>query len=538
MNDDVYLDRYSKSFYVIVKARNYEDIHVSMKYGHWSCLSEAANNILDRLWGNAEEEGRLMYLIVIKEDTTDAIGAAELLGNYHADTRFQLWSDEDKPQGTFDVKWVFAKNLSLKALNVKANGEEIKSIQDCQVIENEDGARIMKALSQIKSENNSIFSIFNVLDCKEDQMISTRNITEFEFTSAFSAQIGEKPVTPISTPSKKKTYEIDSTKKVQTNNDLTKQDSSKKVKTNPDQSKKETNKKDYSTKNIPKKTPGKVKISSPQKTGGERKSQKSTREKQTIFSFGKSTTDSNIGEKGVTPGKKQPNKNSTPAKRNKTKVEEEEFVKVEAKTDIKIDQKAINALTPNPERKHKGRAGKDKKQEESSTKKVEVKKIVEKEKEKICLSKEQNISSDAGSKHKETKNSAVSKKSEEAKVLTPPPKPLKDKPETLIKETKKSDSLAKEAIREESLSNDAKKSSKVENDVDPSPIKRTRRGGRKHKKKKQNEEEEEFVKVNTVKPALEKPNPKPKSKVNPRRRQSKKISIQEDEYVKVIDKNN
>lgn len=115
----------NKAVYVVVKAKHYEDIHKSIKYGYWSCTNHLMNRKLDKIWQDSENEGSTVYLLICRIGSPHCIGVAELVGNLHEETNFPLWVDINKPNSTFDIKWKFLKTINLQALGITSGGYKV-----------------------------------------------------------------------------------------------------------------------------------------------------------------------------------------------------------------------------------------------------------------------------------------------------------------------------------------------------------------------------------------------------------------------------
>ena len=174
-NELIYEKINSKDKFFIIKSFTEEDIHKSMKYGVWSS-SKYGNNILNKAFNS----GKNVYLFFSCNKSGRYCGVAKMISKVDETKIFELWTQDNKWPGLFNVEWIFIKDVPLKEFNkivIQMNNGEIRPVshaRDAQEIPFYN-AQIMMKIFSLYENSNTIFEKFEYYDLRQEQYISNRN---------------------------------------------------------------------------------------------------------------------------------------------------------------------------------------------------------------------------------------------------------------------------------------------------------------------------------------------------------------------------
>ena len=174
-NELIYNSLNSKDKFFIIKSFTEEDIHKSMKYGVWSS-SKYGNNILNKAFN---KDGNV-YLFFSCNKSGRYCGVAKMISNVDETKIFELWTQDNKWPGLFNVEWIFIKDVPLKEFNnivITMNNGEIRPVshsRDAQEIPFNYGQIMMKIFS-LYENTNTIFEKFEFYDLRQEQYINNKN---------------------------------------------------------------------------------------------------------------------------------------------------------------------------------------------------------------------------------------------------------------------------------------------------------------------------------------------------------------------------
>ena len=174
-NELIYEKINSKDKFFIIKSFTEEDIHKSMKYGVWSS-SKYGNNILNKAFNS----GKNVYLFFSCNKSRRYCGVAKMISKVDETKIFELWTQDNKWTGLFNVEWIFIKDVPLKEFNkivIQMNNGEIRPVshaRDAQEIPFYN-AQIMMKIFSLYENSNTIFEKFEYYDLRQEQYISNRN---------------------------------------------------------------------------------------------------------------------------------------------------------------------------------------------------------------------------------------------------------------------------------------------------------------------------------------------------------------------------
>ena len=174
-NELIYEKINSKDKFFIIKSFTEEDIHKSMKYGVWSS-SKYGNNILNKAFNS----GKNVYLFFSCNKSGRYCGVAKMISKVDETKIFELWTQDNKWTGLFNVEWIFIKDVPLKEFNkivIQMNTGEIRPVphaRDAQEIPF-NCAKIMMKKFSLYENSNTIFEKFEFYDLRQEQYINNKN---------------------------------------------------------------------------------------------------------------------------------------------------------------------------------------------------------------------------------------------------------------------------------------------------------------------------------------------------------------------------
>ena len=178
-NEDIfkYLT-YNDKFFVI-KSFTEEDIHKSMKYGVWSS-SKYGNTMLNKAFNNVTKYNKgNVYLFFSCNKSGRYCGVAKMISSVDENKIFELWTQDNKWPGLFNVEWIFIKDVPLKEFKnimIQMASGEIRPVshsRDAQEIPFNNAKVMMEIFS--KYENcNTIFEKFEFYDLRQENYMKNQ----------------------------------------------------------------------------------------------------------------------------------------------------------------------------------------------------------------------------------------------------------------------------------------------------------------------------------------------------------------------------
>ena len=177
----------NSKFYVI-KSFSEEDVHKSIKYGVWSS-SKNGNLTLSKAFQTSHDKGGEVYLFFSCNGSGRYDGVARMKTPCDLNKSFELWTQDGKWMGLFDVEWIFIKDVPFKEfkdIKITMKDGEIKPVsnsRDTQEIPFEQGKIMMERISKYQN-SNTILEHFEFYDMRQDNyernMKANNNNKEFK----------------------------------------------------------------------------------------------------------------------------------------------------------------------------------------------------------------------------------------------------------------------------------------------------------------------------------------------------------------------
>ena len=160
------------SKFFIIKSYTEEDIHKSIKYGIW-CSSKEGNLILNDAFNEVKEKKGNIYLFFSSFGTERFVGLAEMKTLCDKNKIFDLWTQDGKWIGLFEVEWLYIKDIpfeEFKEINIIMKNGEIKNIceaKDIQEIPYEKGKSMIEIIDKYQN-SNTILEHFEFYDVRQE----------------------------------------------------------------------------------------------------------------------------------------------------------------------------------------------------------------------------------------------------------------------------------------------------------------------------------------------------------------------------------
>jgi hypothetical protein len=164
------LDPNSRFF--VIKSFSEEDVHKSIKYGVWSS-SKKGNLTLNEAFNDSRSKAGEVYLFFSCNGSGRYTGLAKMKSLCDFNKYFELWTQDGKWMGLFEVEWLFIKDVPFKEfknINITMKDGEIKPVsnsRDTQEIPFEQG-KIMVEIIDKYQNSNTILEHFEFYDMRQD----------------------------------------------------------------------------------------------------------------------------------------------------------------------------------------------------------------------------------------------------------------------------------------------------------------------------------------------------------------------------------
>ena len=160
------------SKFFVIKSFSEEDVHKSIKYGVWSS-SKNGNIILSNAFHASHEKGGEVFLFFSCNGSGRYVGVARMKTPCDLNKSFELWTQDGKWMGLFDVEWVFIKDVPFKEfkdIKITMKDGEIKPVsnsRDTQEIPFEQGKIMIEKIAQFQN-SNTILEHFEFYDMRQE----------------------------------------------------------------------------------------------------------------------------------------------------------------------------------------------------------------------------------------------------------------------------------------------------------------------------------------------------------------------------------
>ena len=160
------------SKFFVIKSFSEEDVHKSIKYSVWSS-SKNGNTTLNNAFLASQEKGGEVYLFFSCNGSGRFLGLARMKSICDFNKSFELWTQDGKWMGLFDVEWLFIKDVPFKEfkdINITMKDGEIKPVsnsRDTQEIPFEQAKIMIEKIAKYQN-SNTILEHFEFYDMRQD----------------------------------------------------------------------------------------------------------------------------------------------------------------------------------------------------------------------------------------------------------------------------------------------------------------------------------------------------------------------------------
>ncbi|CAD8158271.1 unnamed protein product [Paramecium octaurelia] len=163
--------------YFLIRAPTKDNVHRAIKYGIWT--SSSRNN------QKLNDASRPVYLLFNVTQTSHFIGLAKIVSYFRETKHFIYWAEENKWFGSFQIEWVFVRDLPYNELSSiqQSSGKCIHELIDCTQIENGD---LIYSAFEKQPQKSCMLKAFKELDNSEQ-----RKRNERDSNSNFAIQFQE-----------------------------------------------------------------------------------------------------------------------------------------------------------------------------------------------------------------------------------------------------------------------------------------------------------------------------------------------------------
>jgi len=174
-------------FYVL-RCSNDDNIHKSIKYQVWSTTA-IGKSILSNAWKSFEERNLVpeIYLIFSVVNSSHFLGVAKMTSDIKHDESFMFWWEPTKWFGTFNLEWIFVKDIHHSRLDhikeTKPGFTSFISLKDTTELSHSTGKEILQIFKEYIAVS-SVFSYFVYMDYREDY-IRCQRLNDKSFQNYF-----------------------------------------------------------------------------------------------------------------------------------------------------------------------------------------------------------------------------------------------------------------------------------------------------------------------------------------------------------------
>ena len=158
--------------FFVIKSFSEEDVHKSIKYNVWSS-SKNGNLTLSNAFNITKEKNGNVYLFFSCNGSGRYCGIARMKTPCDENKSFELWTQDGKWPGLFDVEWLFIKDVPFKEFKniiITMKDGEIKPIsnaRDTQEIPFEQAKIMIQKITEYQN-TNTILEHFEFYDMRQE----------------------------------------------------------------------------------------------------------------------------------------------------------------------------------------------------------------------------------------------------------------------------------------------------------------------------------------------------------------------------------
>ena len=162
----------SNSKFFVIKSFSEEDVHKSIKYNVWSS-SKNGNLTLSNAFNITKEKNGNVYLFYSCNGSGRYCGLARMKTPCDESKSFELWTQDGKWPGLFDVEWLLIKDVPFKEFKnviiIMKDGEikPISNARDTQEIPFEQAKIMVEKIAEYQN-TNTILEHFEFYDMRQE----------------------------------------------------------------------------------------------------------------------------------------------------------------------------------------------------------------------------------------------------------------------------------------------------------------------------------------------------------------------------------
>jgi len=154
--------------FFVIKSFSEEDVHKSIKYNVWSS-SKNGNLTLSNAFNITKEKNGNVYLFYSCNGSGRYCGIARMKTPCDESKSFELWTQDGKWPGLFDVEWLLIKDVPFKEFKnviITMKDGEIKPISNAR--DTQEKAKIMIEKIAEYQNTNTILEHFEFYDMRQE----------------------------------------------------------------------------------------------------------------------------------------------------------------------------------------------------------------------------------------------------------------------------------------------------------------------------------------------------------------------------------
>ena len=175
----IYQDITINDKFFVIKSFTEEDIHKSMKYGVWSSSKNGNITLNQAFQFTKKNKIGNVYLFFSCNKSKRFCGVAKMISSVDESKIFELWTQDNKWPGLFNVEWIFIKDVPLKVFkNIYITMYDGKYLpvsfsRDTQEIPFVTAKIMMERFSKYEN-SNTIFEKFEFYDLRQEQYVKNK----------------------------------------------------------------------------------------------------------------------------------------------------------------------------------------------------------------------------------------------------------------------------------------------------------------------------------------------------------------------------
>ena len=169
--------------FFVIKSFTEEDIHKSMKYGVWSSSKNGNITLNQAFKFTKKNKMGNVYLFFSCNKSKRFCGVAKMTSSVDESKIFELWTQDNKWPGLFNVEWIFIKDVPLKIFKniyiTMFDGKisPVSYSRDTQEIPFESAKIMMERFSKYEN-SNTIFEKFEFYDLRQEQYVKNKKAND------------------------------------------------------------------------------------------------------------------------------------------------------------------------------------------------------------------------------------------------------------------------------------------------------------------------------------------------------------------------